>query len=109
LVDGFSIAIGEFQRKIATIARRSFWAPEIYNLAFPCRVDWRRRRKRKLVRGNVHWRLLLLLDAHHYLFQRPVLRDSIHSEDMLYAYTYADANTGAHAYAMSVRQAGYRL
>jgi hypothetical protein len=32
---------------------------------------------------------------------------------MLYAYTYADANTGAHAYAdayaMSVRQAGYRL
>jgi hypothetical protein len=30
LVDGFSIAIGEFQRNIATIARRSFWAPEIY-------------------------------------------------------------------------------
>jgi hypothetical protein len=67
--------------------------------------------------GNVHWRLLLLLDAHHYLFQRPVVRASIHSEDRLYAYTCADANTGAHAYAdtnsdayaMSVGQAGYRL
>ena len=76
---------------------------------------------------------MLLLDAHHYLFQRPVVRDSIHSEDMLYAYTYADANTGAHAFsdidsygnsdtyaycdadansdahAMSVGQVGYRL
>ncbi len=46
-----------------------------------------------MVRRNVRWRLLLLLDAHHYLFQRPVVRDSIHSENMLYANTYPDAES----------------
>jgi hypothetical protein len=48
-----------------------------------------------LVRKNVHWRLLLLLDADDYLFQGPVVRDSIHSEDMLHADTYPDAHAAA--------------
>ena len=46
-----------------------------------------------MVRRNVHWRLLLLLDAHHGLFQRPVVCDSIHGENMLYADAYSDAAT----------------
>jgi hypothetical protein len=62
-------------------------------LAFACRVDWRRGKEWKLVGRNVRWRLLLLLDAHDDLFQRSVVRDSIHSENMLYANACADADT----------------
>jgi hypothetical protein len=49
-----------------------------------------------LVRRNVHWRLLLLLDAHHHLFQRSVVRDSVHSEDLLYAPAYTDSNANGY-------------
>ena len=45
-----------------------------------------------MVRRYVRWRLLLLLDAHQYFFQRPVVRDSIHGENMLYTYSYSYAN-----------------
>jgi hypothetical protein len=48
-----------------------------------------------LVRRNVRWWLLLLLDAYDYLFQRPVVRDSIHSENMLYAYAYTHSYSDA--------------
>ena len=57
-----------------------------------------------MVRRNLRWRLLLLLDTYHDLFQRPVVRDSIHSENMLYANTYPDAesdSTSANADAAS--------
>jgi hypothetical protein len=46
-----------------------------------------------LVGRNVHRRLLLLLDAHHNLFQGPMVRDSVHSEAMLYAATYTNAGS----------------
>jgi hypothetical protein len=152
LVDGFSIAIGEFQRNIATIGSKELlgarniqkkaarYAYELLSELPPetlgtvsitkgtdfdaaiqknvrdlkiaiAKSSWPRAAKEAAISrfpagltgggggsgnwsgGNVHWRLLLLLDAHHYLFQRPVVCDSIHSEDML----YADANTGAYA------------
>jgi hypothetical protein len=43
-----------------------------------------------LVRRNVQWRLLFLLDADDHLFQGPVVRNSFYSENLLYACTYTD-------------------
>jgi len=58
-------------------------------LEFASSIDWRRR-KWKLVRRNVQWRLLLLLDADDHLFQGPVVRNSFYSENLLYACAYTD-------------------
>ena len=43
-----------------------------------------------MVRRNVQWRLLFLLDADDHLFQGPVVRNSFYSENLLYACTYTD-------------------
>lgn len=43
-----------------------------------------------MVRRNVQWRLLFLLDADDHLFQGPVVRNSFYSENLLYACAYTD-------------------
>ncbi len=43
-----------------------------------------------MVRRNVQWRLLLLLDPDDHLFQGPVVRNSFYSENLLYACAYTD-------------------
>ena len=51
-----------------------------------------------MVRRNLRWRVLLLLDTHHHIFQGPVVCDSIHSEDMLHADADTNTNTNANSY-----------
>lgn len=51
-----------------------------------------------MVRTNLRWRVLLLLDTHYHLFQGPLVRDSIHSEDMLHANTNTCTNCYANTY-----------
>ena len=67
-------------------------------LEFASSIDWRRR-KWELVRRNVQWRLLLLLDADDHLFQGPVVRNSFYSENLLYACAYTDRYADCDSYA----------